>query len=166
MRAELERRLQIVIAAWPYTERCDSLDSKLSFNFFESSPCCCMAHRPVELYRKRMTKPFIQAHAALCTRLAVEDLGTRLETISPLLQRSWIELSPVVLCSYSGVDNSRNLGDYITEIERDDDEGIPGGSTTILVLSSVREPLSKCFCFQAFEARDRTNQTIISTFFF
>ena len=42
------------------------------------------------------------------------------------------------------MDNSRNLGDYITEIENDDDEGIPGGSTTILVLASVRtqEPAS------------------------
>lgn len=39
--------------------------------------------------------------------------------------------------SYSGVDNSRNLGDYITEIERDDDNGVPGGATTIIVLSSV-----------------------------
>ena len=44
------------------------------------------------------------------------------------------------------MDNSRNLGDYITEIENDDDEGIPGGSTTILVLASVRrnQPVTKC----------------------
>ena len=50
------------------------------------------------------------------------------------------------LCSYGGVDNSRNLGDYITEIERDDDEGIPGGSTTILVLSSVGKSPSRSNC--------------------
>ena len=60
------------------------------------------------------------------------------------------------LCSYGGVDNSRNLGDYITEIERDDDEGIPGGSTTILVLSSVGKSPSRancrtmCVCVQNF----------------
>ena len=51
----------------------------------------------------------------------------------------------MALCSYGGVDNSRNLGDYITEIERDDDEGIPGGSTTILVLSSVGKSISRRF---------------------
>ena len=80
----------------------------------------------------------------------IED-GTRLETIHRYCSGKERELSQsdplhFALCSYGGVDNSRNLGDYITEIERDDDEGIPGGSTTILVLSSVGKSPSRANC--------------------
>ena len=67
-------------------------------------------------------------------------LGTRLDRLETIHRYCGNpgKSSLVALCSYSGVDNSRNLGDYITEIERDDDNGVPGGATTIIVLSSVR----------------------------